>query len=163
MLSGLKALTYSVNSNGTELAPLHTQTTSSLSFFLVHRSKRARHANNQARDWRRETGEALVLASYGFAARRSPVHAFPSLNLKKKGYCSQSQRDSGWLKIFFRICGSYLITLHVSVAQKLSNMWRSTFAPLQKSPKSLLLCLNRSSIQYGFRAGVKAIRRKRGA
>ena len=32
-----KALTYSMNSNDTELASLHTQTTSSFSFFLVHR------------------------------------------------------------------------------------------------------------------------------
>ena len=35
-----------------------TYTTSSLSFFLVRREKRARHANDHARDWRRETREA---------------------------------------------------------------------------------------------------------
>ena len=29
---------------------------------------------------------------------------------------------NGWLNIFFRVCGSYLITLHLSVAQNLSDM-----------------------------------------
>ena len=33
-------------------------TKSSLSFFLVLQAKRARHANDHARDWRREMGEA---------------------------------------------------------------------------------------------------------
>ena len=33
MLSGLKALTYSVNSNGTELAPLHTRRLGAVSLF----------------------------------------------------------------------------------------------------------------------------------
>ena len=37
----------------------HAYTTSSLSFFLVRRAKRPRHANDHARDGWRETGEAL--------------------------------------------------------------------------------------------------------
>ena len=76
-------------------------TTSSLSFFLVHRAKRARHVNDHARDWRRETGEArkkrVTLFSFRAAAlvsrvsrlRRSSARALPSLNLKKKWDCSQ--------------------------------------------------------------------------
>ena len=32
------------------------------------------------------------------------------------------QTHSGWLNIYFRVCGSYVITLHLSVAQKLSGM-----------------------------------------
>ena len=39
------------------------KTTSSLSFFLVRRSKRARQANDHARDWRHETGKAAALVS----------------------------------------------------------------------------------------------------
>ena len=56
---------------------------------------------------------------------------------------------SGWLNIYFRVCGSYVITLHLSVAQKLSDKWRSTFAPLTKSRRN----------QYGFSAGVRAVRK----
>ena len=44
---------------------------------------------------------------------------------------------SGWLNIYFRVCGSYVITLHLSVAQKLYGMCRSAFAPLQKSLPNL--------------------------
>ena len=29
---------------------------------------------------------------------------------------------SGWLNIFLRVCGSYLFTLHLSVAQNLSDL-----------------------------------------
>ena len=45
-------------SSRTECLLLHPiqQTTSSLSFFLVLRAKHPRHANDHARDWRRETG-----------------------------------------------------------------------------------------------------------
>ena len=42
-------------------------------FFLVRRAKRPRHANDHARDWRGETGEAppSFLSFRGFAAQRS--------------------------------------------------------------------------------------------
>ena len=44
-----------------------------VSFFLVRRVKRPKHANDRPRDWRRETGEAppSFLASRDFAAQRS--------------------------------------------------------------------------------------------
>ena len=56
----------------------------------------------------------------------------------------------------------YLFTVHQSMAQNLSDMWRSTFkigdAQLRSvteiAPKSLFLCLNWRSIWNGFRAGV---------
>ena len=38
--------------------------TSSLSFFLVRRAKRARHANDHARDWSEE--KERLFAVYGF-------------------------------------------------------------------------------------------------
>ena len=70
-------------------------TTSSLSFFLVHRAKRAGRVNDHARGWRRETGEArkkrVTLFSSRAAAlvsrvsrlRRSRKRTLPPLNLKK--------------------------------------------------------------------------------
>ena len=53
--------------------------TSSLSFFFVRQAKRPTHANDHARDWRREKH-----ASRGFAAQRSRACALPLLNLKKR-------------------------------------------------------------------------------
>ena len=61
-------------------------TTSSLSFFVVRRVKRPRHANDHARDCRRETGDR----SCGFAAQRSRALSLSLLNLKKKRKCLQS-------------------------------------------------------------------------
>ena len=62
------------NDHGEEI-DLETKrlTTSSLSFFLVRRRKRAIHENDHARDWRRETH---------------------SLNLKKKRCCLQCKKAS---------------------------------------------------------------------
>ena len=54
-------------------------TTSSLSFFLVRRAKRARLQNDHARDLRNETGEA----SSGVDARRSRSLEHPLLKLRK--------------------------------------------------------------------------------
>ena len=48
-------------------------TTSSLSFFLVRRAKRPRHANDHACDWRREKGEAAALVSRVSRLRRSTL------------------------------------------------------------------------------------------
>jgi len=56
------------------------QTSRGLSFFLVRRAKRARHTNDHAR----------ALVSRVFAARRFLARALPSLNLKKKEDCLQS-------------------------------------------------------------------------
>ena len=67
------------------------------------------------------------------------------------------QKQSAW-------GGGCPITLHQSVAQNLSDMWRSTFefgaaqlpSAAEIAPKSPFLCVNR--IWYGFLAGAKAIR-----
>ena len=58
---------------------------SSLSFFLVHRAKRSRHANDHAGYLRCETGQASRAAALVSRAR-----ALPSLNMKKNRDCSQS-------------------------------------------------------------------------
>ena len=55
----------------------------------------------------------------------------------------------------------YLFTLHQSVVQNLSDMWRSTFeigtaqlrSVTKMAAKSLLLRVNRIPIRYDFRAG----------
>ena len=62
------------------------------SLFLVRRAKRPRHANDHARDWRRETGEARRPRFSRLAASplNAQAHALPILNLKKKRDCSQS-------------------------------------------------------------------------
>ena len=80
---------------------------------------------------------------------------------------------SSLLNIYFRLSGSYsftsaeqVFTLHRSVAQNLSDMWRSTFeigsAQLrfvtEIAPLEQFLCVNRSPIRYDFRGGAKAIR-----
>ena len=44
-------------------------TTNSLSFFLVRRANRPKHANDYPRDWRRETGEARQKRDSLFSSR----------------------------------------------------------------------------------------------
>ena len=83
-----------------------------------------RHRTSKARDGR------------GPRSRVSPPHGActPLAKSKEKErLLAIYHTHSSWLKIFFRVCGSYLITLHLSAAQKLSDMCRSPFAPLQKS------------------------------
>ena len=63
------------------------------------------------------------------------------------------------------LCEYLFMLRHQSVAPTLSDMWRSTFeigvAQLRSvteiAPKLPFLCVNRSPIQYCFRAGAKAI------
>ena len=94
-----------------------------------------------------------------------------------------SKIQSSLLNIYFRLCGFHAsprscyslplrsqypaaFTLQQSVAQSLSDMWRSTsslarrsFTQLQKSHQKLLfLYVSRSPIWYGFHASAKAIR-----
>ena len=66
-------------------------------FFLVRPAKRARHANDHACDWRRETGEALEgLFSCRPAARCLRAHALPCIKSEEKErllavYCSHEK------------------------------------------------------------------------
>ena len=101
-------------------------------FFLVRRAKRARHANDHARGWRRETGEAqkeslsfffsgcrprFSRLSCGFAARRSRPRAFPSLNLKKKRDCLQPMLAGRTRKasVCFRLLWLLIFMVHKSI------------------------------------------------
>ena len=108
----------------------------SLSFFFVRRAKRPRHANDHARDWRRETRlPPSFLASRRFAAQRSRARALPLLNLKKKRGCSQStilahawrhfvQRKIGG-KLKFLIAVIFLFFVTGFPLRTITDWWRS--------------------------------------
>ena len=118
---------------------------------------------------------------------RSPSHTYTSNivpeQLAERGlFQSQSQSQSSLLKIYFRVSGfqssfllihfryrtECLITLQQSVAQNLSDMWRSTFQRRRvaflryrnRAEKLLpFLCVNRIPVRFDFkrRAGARAV------
>ena len=131
MLSGLKALTYSVNSNGTELAPLHTRRLEAVSLFSWSIDQKERDTQITTRvteGARRERPSFSRLTASPFDARGGCTLLAKSK--EKERLLAVYHTHSGWLNIYFRVCGSYVITLHLSVAQKLYGMCRSAFAPL---------------------------------
>ena len=123
-----------MNSNGTELAPLHTHRLRAVSLFSwsIEQKERDTQMTTRVTDGaRRERPSFSRLTASPLDAHGACTPLAKSK--EKERLLAVYHTHSGWLKIFFRVCGSYLITLHLSAAQKLSDMCRSAFAPLQKS------------------------------
>ena len=79
---------------------------SSLSFFLVRRAKRERHANDHARDWRRETGKARKKRDY-LQSQRECSSDFLAWKLK----CWQAKHVKRDLRIRLRAVSLFFFFL----------------------------------------------------
>ena len=91
-----------------------------------------------------------------------------------RGFSCLNPSPYSWIftSVSFRFQSSLLLipeypfTLHQSVAQNLSDMWRSTIeigaeqirSVTEIAPKSPFSCVNRIPVRYGFRTDAKAIR-----
>ena len=68
-------------------------------FFLVRRTKRPRHANDHARDWRRETGKAVLVSRVSQLRRSTLACACTTL--------TKSEEKKRLLAVNINICYAY--------------------------------------------------------
>ena len=111
-----------------------------------------------------------VVHTHRSSCRSGWPKRFGELNPSPHSWIFTSVRQlvhSSLLLIHFRYGpNTYLFTLHHTVAQNLSNIWRSTFeisaaqlrSVTKMPPKSPFLCANRSPIWYDLSADAKATR-----
>ena len=105
-------------------------TKSRLFFFLVCRAKRPRHSNDHARDWRRETGEALF--SSRAAALVSRVSWLPSSMLSRACTSLTKSEEKERLLAFYKKHGYTLEVFSRYVPSNYLISWDSRNCNLKK-------------------------------